>query len=66
MTQRKIVIEVSPTGETKIDAQGFAGNSCSTATRDLELVLAGGGGSVEDRKKPEYYAKTGQFNPVKN
>jgi hypothetical protein len=64
MQQRKIVIEISPIGETKIDAHGFAGNSCSTATRDIELVLAGGG-PVDDRKKPEYYAKTGAYNPVK-
>lgn len=64
MSQRKIVIEVSPTGQTKIDAQGFAGSSCSTATRELELVLAGGG-PVEDRKKPEYYARVGQQQPIK-
>lgn len=57
MAQRKIVVSIAPDGDVKIDAQGFKGNSCTLATRDLEMVLAGGDMSnVKDDKKPDFFA----------
>lgn len=55
MTVKKVVIEVLPDGSTSIDAQGFQGSSCALATKELELVLAGSGGEVSDKKKPDFY-----------
>lgn len=60
MTQKKVVITIAPDGDTTIDAQGFAGSSCSLATREMELALAGDAGNISDRKKPDFYATTGQ------
>lgn len=62
---QKIVVTILPNGETKIDAQGFAGNSCSIATKELEQVLVGGG-KVDDTKKPEFFAPAGQGAVVDN
>ena len=47
---RQIKIIVSKYGDTKIDAEGFTGESCVTATQAIEAAL-GGGKSI---KKPEY------------
>lgn len=57
---KKIIIEIHPDGTSKIDAEGFKGQQCSLATKDLELVLAGPAGEVTDRKKPDFYATVGQ------
>lgn len=57
---KKIVIEVQADGSTKIDAQGFKGSSCSLATKELELALAGNAGNVEDKRKPDFYAQNPQ------
>ncbi len=57
MAQRKIVVDIATDGDVKIDAQGFAGSSCTLATRSLELLLAGGDVSgVKDDKKPDFFA----------
>lgn len=56
---KKVIIEIMPDGTSKVDSQGFTGSSCALATRDLELALAGSG-PVDDRKKPDFYATTGQ------
>lgn len=63
--QKSIEVTIETDGEVKIEAKGFTGNSCTIATKDLEMVLAGG--AVDDRKpKPDFYASTGaqvrQFN----
>jgi hypothetical protein len=53
MTKKSVTITVSPSGKVTIDAAGFKGKSCSSATAEIELVLGGHGAS---KKKPEYYA----------
>lgn len=62
---KKVVVEIAPDGSTKIDAQGFVGGSCAVATRELEVLLAGSGGSVDDKKKPDFYVKTGSAQSLK-
>jgi hypothetical protein len=48
-----IIIDISPAGASKVEAEGFQGTGCAVATRELELVL--GGGAVKRKEKPEYY-----------
>lgn len=50
----RIIIDISPAGTSKIEAEGFQGTGCAVATRELELVL--GGGAVKRKEKPEFYA----------
>jgi hypothetical protein len=52
--KKEIVVKIAPNGSTEIDAVGFAGNSCATATKELEQVLVGSG-TVKDKKKPEFF-----------
>jgi hypothetical protein len=52
MNKKQIIIQVSPTGETTIEAVGFKGQSCERATAALEQAL---GLIKSKRKKPEYY-----------
>lgn len=47
-----VIIDISPAGSVKLDAQGFRGASCTKATEQLELVL--GGGNAKKKRKPEY------------
>lgn len=48
---RRILVRVSPTGETTVEAEGFSGNGCEAATKAIEQAL----GSVRDRThKPEF------------
>ncbi len=52
---KQVIIEVSETGEVKIEAVGFKGNSCDKATEAFEKAL----GVVKGKKrKPEYLAQT--------
>lgn len=44
-TLKTITVEIDPSGSTKIDAQGFTGNSCLKETESLEEAL----GKVSDR-----------------
>lgn len=52
MQERRVLISVSPLGAVSIDAQGFTGNSCETATRAFEEVFVG---NSSKSHKPEYY-----------
>lgn len=63
---KKVVITIKPDGTSQIDAQGFKGQGCSLATRELELVLAGSPSNVDDRKKPDFYATVGGTNTQHN
>ena len=47
----QVIIDITPEGETTIDAQGFQGAQCSDATRAIENAL---GTTAKDAKKPEY------------
>lgn len=49
-----IMIDISPSGNAKIDAQGFEDNTCAVATQQIEHVL-NGGGRIKRDEKPEYY-----------
>jgi hypothetical protein len=56
---KQIVIDISPAGSVKVDAQGFNGVGCAKATEMIEVAI-GGAGQKKKTKKPEYYAPTGQ------
>jgi hypothetical protein len=47
----KIILTISPTGDTKIKVDGGHGKSCSDLTKAIEQAL---GSTVSDRKLPEY------------
>ena len=49
---RLIEVIVSPTGETKIETRGFAGNDCQAATKSLEAAL---GQSQAEQLTAEFY-----------
>jgi Protein of unknown function (DUF2997) len=61
---KKIVIEFQPDGVSKIDAEGFQGQSCALATRELELALVGNQNDVDRKPKPDFYATTGASNTL--
>jgi hypothetical protein len=50
---QKIAVTISPTGVAKIDAQGFTGSACASATKPIEDALSGKGGATVT--KPEFY-----------
>lgn len=39
MTEQLIIVTVNPAGDVSIKTQGFAGDTCRTATRSLEAAL---------------------------
>jgi hypothetical protein len=52
---RQIIVDVSPEGVVKIDAQGFSGKQCLKATAPLEKLLS----PVSQRdEKPEMLLTT--------
>jgi len=65
MAGKQIVIDISPAGSVKVDAQGFKGVGCDKATEMIEVAI-GGAGAKKSKKKPEYYTPTGQSNQNKN
>ena len=59
----QVIIDITPDGETTVDAQGFQGTQCRDATRAIENAL---GKTTKDAMKPEYsQAKTKTSNRVK-
>jgi hypothetical protein len=53
----ELIIDISPAGNTKIEASGFTGAGCAKATEEIEIAL-GGMGARKKTKKPEYYNPT--------
>lgn len=64
---KRVLIDFNSDGSTHIESFGFVGNSCTLATRELELALAGNDPSNrDDKKKPDFYATTGAHNHLSN
>lgn len=64
---KTVTVELFSDGSSKVDSSGFVGNSCTLATRDIELALAGNDPSNrDDKKKPDFFATTGQVNHNRN
>lgn len=62
-----VTIEFETDGSSTVDSKGFVGNSCTLATRDLELALAGNDpDNRDDKKKPDFFATHGTSNTVRN
>ncbi len=55
MDAKEVIVTINVDGTVVIDAKNFAGAGCALATRELELALAGPGGSVDDKKKGDYW-----------
>lgn len=58
MSQKQIIIDISPAGTTTVEAKGFNGQGCDKATELIEIAI-GGGGQKKKSRKPEYYSGTG-------
>lgn len=52
---RRIIVRVSPTGETTVEADGFQGKGCEAATKAIEDAL---GKPRERTRKPEFWRQT--------
>lgn len=64
---KKVLIEIYPDGSSKIDAQGFTGQQCSLATRELEMALVGNdSGAIDKKPKPDFYATHGNTQSLRN
>jgi len=48
----QIIVTFSPNGDTKIDAEGFTGKSCTDATKFLREGL---GNALSEERKSEFY-----------
>lgn len=62
MTKR-IKIKIDPLGNPTVEAEGFAGEDCTSATRGLEQALSGTAGATRELK-PEYYTEGGEDQQV--
>lgn len=51
---KTIIVDISETGEVSIEAVGFKGKACETATASLEKAL---GVTTGSKRKPEYRAE---------
>lgn len=49
-----VTVDIAKDGSVKIEAHGFDGCGCTTATEQLELVLGGAAAQKKD-PKPEFY-----------
>lgn len=55
---KQVTIVVDKFGRTSIDAQGFKGKSCASATEAVEIAI-GGGVVADKKKKPEFFMPEG-------
>ncbi len=56
MATEELEITISPSGEVSVQARGFSGSTCLSATAGLERAL--GGQVVERQMTDEAYART--------
>lgn len=54
MAQKRVEITIDTDGTTKVEAFEFKGVGCKDATKQIEMALAGPGGS-DTKPKPDYY-----------
>ncbi len=67
MSGKNVTIDFFTDGSSVIEAHNFQGVGCKDATKQLEMVLAGGNADNKDTKpKPDYYATTGNVNTLRN
>lgn len=53
---KTVEITILPDGTTTIKAKGFKGVGCASATKELEMVLAGNSpDNKSDKRDPEFY-----------
>ena len=57
---QQVVVTVTPAGSVKIDAIGFKGGACEKATDQLHGVLGGYAQAGRKKRKPDFFATTGQ------
>lgn len=60
---RKLIMTVSPQGDTSIKAIGFQGKKCLDATKFLETTL---GQATGDKKTPEFYLPSNDATNTSN
>ena len=61
----QVIVTITPAGTVKIDAVGFKGNACEKATEQLHAVLGGGTQAGTKKRKPDFFATTGQKTQTK-
>lgn len=59
MQQTEVKFTISKKGEINFEVLNGQGESCTLATRDLEVSLANAGNKVDEGKKPEFYDGSG-------
>jgi hypothetical protein len=52
--KRRILVRITATGETSVEADGFHGNGCEAATRAIEEAL---GKPVRRKRKPDFWRR---------
>ena len=62
---KQVIVDITPAGSVKVDAQGFKGVGCDKATEMIEIAI-GGAGVKTKTKKPDYHVPGGQANQNKN
>jgi hypothetical protein len=58
---KKIIITVSPTGETTVQTTGYTGPACKDASRFIEEAL---GEKTAERLTPEYHQPATRKNQL--
>lgn len=54
-----IKVNIDKFGNPKIEAVGFVGRTCETATASLEAAFKQGAAEVKTDRRPEYYQTVG-------
>lgn len=62
---KQVIVDISPAGSVKVEANGFNGVGCDKATEAIEISI-GGAGTKKKTKKPEYFVPGGQSHQNKN
>lgn len=60
---KEVVVDITGSGEVKIDAIGFKGRDCEEVTKAITRAL--GGDVKSDKKKPEYNERRSEQRKVR-
>lgn len=62
---KQIKIDITPAGSAKIEAIGFNGKGCASATEMIEVAIGGAPANANRKKKPEFFASPSAGQKVK-
>ncbi len=66
MSGKRIIVKIDCIGNPVVEAEGFIGDSCVSATKPIEEALSGGAANVVHEKPEMHQPNTDELSDTEN